>query len=83
MSKGGKRTFLDFIIQRPDVPCQGVGTGLNGPGRLGKLVAEQLGVCVGVGSRQRVEVVGQSFEGVETGAQQDVAEGPVSGRNVG
>lgn len=44
---------------------------------------EQVGVCLGVVSPEGVEVVGQSLESVGAGAQQDVAEGPLSGGRIG
>lgn len=56
---------------------------MNGPGGQSKLVAEQVGVGLGVVGLEGVQVVGQSLERVRPGAQQDVAERALSGRHVG
>ena len=56
---------------------------MNGPGRQGKLVTEQVGVCLRVVTPEGFEVVGQSLESVRAGAQQDVAEGTLSGGHIG
>lgn len=73
---------LDFIIARPHVACQRSGTTLNRPGGQGKLVAELVHVGFRAVCPESVEVVGQPFERVRTGAQQDVTERAFSGRHV-
>lgn len=79
--RGGENN-LDFIIARPHVACQRSGTTLNRPGGQGKLVAELVHVGFRAVCPESVEVVGQPFERVRTGAQQDVTERAFSGRHV-
>lgn len=81
--RGEANYCLDLIIQGPDVSCQRVGAALDGPGRQGELVAEQVGVRLGLVAPEGLQVVEQTLEAVGAGVQQDVTEGGLFGRDVG
>lgn len=73
---------LDFIIHGPDVPCQRIGTALDGPGCQGKLIPEEMGIGIRVVSLQSIEVIRQSLQCVGAWAHQYVAEWTLPGRHV-